>query len=155
MQKGLAHRLMAIRLSLQKYVFSPPSNFNLFCVSTHGSMERYAVTFVDGEGKETRLLIPFRSSAPVADLTVEIWRRLNRVGINVGKNDLELRLGGAEGPLVFDDDALEHVIFNAKDEQLYVVNKPSPSENPNSNMATAEVSDQADAFLETKLLSED
>jgi hypothetical protein len=136
----LAHRLIAIRLSLQKYFFSPPSNFSLFCVSTHGSMERYAVTFADGEGKETRLLIPFRSSAPVADLTVEIWRRLNRVGINVGKNDLELRLGGVDGPIVFEDDALEHVIFNTKDEQLYVVNKPTISENLKPNMGTATVS---------------
>src|ERR1700749_4101214 len=103
-------------------------------------MERYAITFVDSRGKETRLLIPFRSSAPVADLTVEIWRRLNRVGINVGKNDLELRLGEADGPIVFEDDSLEHVIFNTKEEQLYVVNKSSISKNLKPNMGTATVS---------------
>jgi ubiquitin-protein ligase len=86
-------------------------------------MERYTVNFKGDGGQETRLLIPLSPSSSVADLTIEAWKRLTRLGIAVGKNELQFQLDGSNGPLIFEDDTLEFVIVDPKNETIFATRK--------------------------------
>jgi len=84
-------------------------------------MERYCVTNVTADGYETRLIVPYPPTAPLADFKAEISKRLAKYKISIPKAELQLRLGSSNGPFLDDDDTLQAVILNPRDEVLYAV----------------------------------
>jgi len=87
-------------------------------------MERYTVSVLPLEA--TRFLIPFRPSSSVSDLKKELVRRLAKKAAVVDVSQLELYLGNKNGPLLDDDDLLEHVVRDASEEELFAILPSAP-----------------------------
>jgi hypothetical protein len=98
-------------------VFEPPPSAG----DEHAIMERYNITYVGGDGHTTRLVVPFRPTAQLADLAAELARRLSKHSVVVDKADLQLRFGDPTGPFLDETDALEDVIINPREETVYVL----------------------------------
>jgi hypothetical protein len=79
-------------------------------------MDRYIITVVSTQ--KIRLLVPSPTSSSVSDLKVELSRRLAKQGLNINASQLQLRLGSSDGPLLDNDDLLEHVVINPGEEDL-------------------------------------
>jgi hypothetical protein len=93
-------------------------------------MERYTVTYVGHDSIQTRLLVPFPPAASVAEFIAELSKRLTKIAIQVYKADLQLRIGEPNGPLLDEDDLLEHVVLTPRDEVLFAASRSQPSSQP-------------------------
>jgi hypothetical protein len=93
-------------------------------------MERYTVTYVGHDSIQTRLLVPFSPTASVAEFIAELSKRLTKIAIQVCKADLQLRIGEPNGPLLDEDDLLEHVVLTPRDEALFAASRGQPSSQP-------------------------
>jgi hypothetical protein len=82
-------------------------------------MERYTVSVLPLAAM--RLLIPFRSSCSVSELKKELSRRLAKQATVVDASQLQLYLGSKNGPVLDDEDLLEHVVLDARNEELFAI----------------------------------
>jgi hypothetical protein len=90
-------------------------------------MERYTVAYVGHDSVQTRLLVPFSSTASVAEFIAGLSKRLTKIAIQVYEADLQLRIGEPNGPLLDGDDLLEHVVLTPRDEVLFATSRGQPS----------------------------
>jgi hypothetical protein len=97
-------------------------------------MERYTVSVLPLVA--TRFLIPFRPSSSVFELKRELCRRLAKQATIVDVSQLQLYLGKKDGPLLDDEDLLEYVVLDARDEELFAI-VPSTARPGSTSRASA------------------
>jgi hypothetical protein len=83
-------------------------------------MERYTITVPIPPGASSiRLLIPFPPTSSIAALAAEVKKRASRSALPLDAlSDLILHLGDAAGPILDDEDLLEDVIIDPKNESI-------------------------------------
>lgn len=82
-------------------------------------MERYTDSVLPLEA--TRFLMPFQSASTVSECKKELSRRLLEQGTAVDVSSIQLYLGKKDGPLLDDDDLLEHVVLDASKEEIFAI----------------------------------
>jgi hypothetical protein len=82
-------------------------------------MERYTVSVVSEGSQPASLLLPFRATATVSEFIVVLSRRLSKQGFSVNATDIQLHLGMSNGPLLDEEDLLEHVVISPGTEILH------------------------------------
>jgi hypothetical protein len=95
-------------------------------------MERYTVSVVPLEA--TRFLIPFRPTSSVSELKKEVSRRLAKQATIIDASQLQLHLGKKDGPLLDDEDLLEYVVLDAREEELFAI-IPATARSGSTSMA--------------------
>ncbi|QDS73995.1 hypothetical protein FKW77_008649 [Venturia effusa] len=114
-------------------------------------MERYTVSVLPLEA--TRFLIPFRSGSPVSEFKKELARRLAKQGDMNDVSSIQLYLGNKDGPLLDDDDLLEHIVLDASNEEILAVISPVRSGSTSSmtaaSQAVAQLNISSDEPLES------
>ncbi len=85
-------------------------------------MERYVVTLV-GVGRQPQLLIPLNPQDPVSALIAQVRRRAAKLFKSSiwQKGDITLRVDGEDGPLLDEDDLLQHVVNDPKGTKIFAV----------------------------------
>src|ERR1700722_11283495 len=81
-------------------------------------MERYTIVAISARLGAVSILVPCERQAKVDDLINKALGPLERAGVAINGRHLFLKLGTAEGPLLWGDDALEHVVLDPSRERL-------------------------------------
>jgi N-terminal of Par3 and HAL proteins len=83
-------------------------------------MERYTIVATSANLGTISILVPCERQAKVGDLINKALGPLERAGASISGGHLSLKLGTADGPLLWADDALEHVVLDPSRERLVV-----------------------------------
>ncbi len=101
-------------------------------------MERYTVTVISPwTGSHLQLLMPFDSSRSLRSFAQAVSRRAFRHGSDLAVENLVLRLGREDGPILDVDDVINHAIINPRDEVVFAL--PKESEMLNQGMSASAV----------------
>lgn len=83
-------------------------------------MDRYTININHPGAEPVLLLIPFPPTSTIQNLVNEIRRRASRVQLLL-PDQVSLHLGGENGPLLDEEDAVEDVVLDPKTEVITVV----------------------------------
>lgn len=66
------------------------------------------------------IVVPINTSTTVCELQTEALRRLRKMGTSIPTTNLVMRLKSEDGPIAFDEDAVDDVIDREKNNTLWV-----------------------------------